>query len=146
MASRTGRKTYHIQLSLPLALLLLLLGLPSCNVSPSGHSGELWQVLDDVPTPSSYRPIEGRLAESEALSVGRHRSPKILLRGKPSPESAMAYMADRLPEFGWAAGSSTGIWKKSGVALRISPVNDPEGLYGLSLGESLLRLEIRAAR
>ena len=29
MASRTGRKTYHIQLSLPLALLLLLLGVIS---------------------------------------------------------------------------------------------------------------------
>ena len=129
-----------------LPLLLLLLGLPSCNVSPSGHSGELWQVLDDVPIPSSYRPIEGRLAESEALSVGRYRSAKILLRGKSSPESAMAYMAERLPEFGWAPGASTGTWQKSDVTLELSPTNDPGGLYGLSLGESLLRLEIRAAR
>ena len=126
--------------------LLLALGLASCNVSPASHSGALWQVLDDVPIPSSYRPVQGRLAESEALSVGRYRSAKILLRGKSSPESAMAYMDDRLPEFGWAAGSSTGIWKKSDVTLRISIANDPEGLYGLSLGESLLRLEIRAAR
>ena len=127
-------------------ILLLVLGMTSCNVSPSSPSGALWQVLDDVPIPSSYRPVEGRLAESEALAVGRYRTAKILLRGKSSPESAMAYMAERLPEFGWVPGALTGTWHKSDVTLKFSPTHDPEGLYGLSLGESLLRLEIRAAR
>ncbi len=125
---------------------VLALWLASCNLSPASHSGALWQVLDDVPIPSSYRPVQGRLAESEALSIGQYRSAKILLRGKSSPESAMAYMEDRLPEFGWEAESPPGIWKKPDVTLEISSTDDPEGVYGLSLGESLLRLEIRAAR
>ena len=126
--------------------LIPLLCLAACTAMQSARPGDLWAVIDDIPIPSGYKPINQPFAETNALAAGGYRSATIILQGRRMPSFALNYMHDRLPDFGWTQTDQPNTWAKGDTALSFDASNDPEGVYRISPGESVLRLTINTKR
>ena len=126
--------------------LIPLLCLTACTTVPNARPGALWAVIDDIPIPSGYKPISQPFAEANALAAGDYRSATIILHGRRTPSFALNYMHDRLPDFGWTQADHPKTWAMGDTTLSIDANNDPKRIYGISPGESVLRLTINTKR